>query len=126
MGTLKDQPPRYPQIEHVKPEDVAYTVKSIAKENNITIDQALKCYELATEESKLLRTIQNGDIKDEQLAGFAELIEEQVSKLISTFTEFFIACQDKDQENKLEILDKQWEKESDFREEEWEREDNEK
>ena len=78
MGTLFNQPSRNEFVTDITPERVVLEVKTLAEAHSITFEQALCCYRESTRRSQLNRYVQNGDIKDEQLCGFGELIQELI------------------------------------------------
>ena len=75
MGTLLEQKPR--NYRHLDERDAILKIdeiKEISKVKKVTFDQALKVYELLENQRATNLYVANGDIKDEQLAGFGELI----------------------------------------------------
>jgi len=82
MGTLLNQKPR--NYRHLDERDVLLKIdeiKDISKVKKITFDQALKVYELLEQERSNNLYVANGDIKDEQLAGFGELIIKYIESI---------------------------------------------
>lgn len=76
MGTLKNQPPReYMYVSEDGMESTVEMLKQISSKCNISLDQAIKIYEIKTANRKIDAYIANGDIKDEQLSGIAMYLD---------------------------------------------------
>ena len=76
MGTLFDQAPR--DYLTVTLGDVEHFLRSAIKTSKITgvtLDQTLKAWEILEMERQNSLAAINGDIHDEQMAGFGELLE---------------------------------------------------
>lgn len=76
MGTLKNQTIR--AKFNVLSNDLSYEiehVKQLAKEHGIDVSEAIKLLQILEYRRRTDFMIDNGDRHDEQLAGFAELIE---------------------------------------------------
>lgn len=89
MGTLHDQQPR--DFKHVTKSgalDLISEINEVAKETKLSFDQVFKIYELKEKQRTNSLYVANGDIKDEQLSGFGELISELNSHL-GTIAESF-------------------------------------
>lgn len=69
MGTLFNQPTRMESLEERRVISIGETVKTIAKELDISFKDALDLY-------MAVAKIHEYDTKDEQLAGFGELLKE--------------------------------------------------
>ena len=74
MGTLFNQRPRMDTLNDERIISMGNSFKRIAKELNITFDEAINLY-LA------VAKIDDYDAKDEQLSGFATLIKESVEDI---------------------------------------------
>lgn len=76
MGTLKNQPkrPTYSVTEDALKSTIQM-LKQTAKQTKLPIDQVIKVYEIATTNRQIDAAIYDGDVKDEQLAGFAEYLD---------------------------------------------------
>ncbi|MHA3067306.1 hypothetical protein [Lacticaseibacillus saniviri] len=68
MATLKNQPPRQDNLTHVALMALANEVKLLARDAGITYMEALETY-------NALAKINDYDARDEQLAGFAKILE---------------------------------------------------
>ena len=83
MGTLFEQQPRsYYDIDFEK--DVKYAcekILKIAKETKMSVSDVIEIYKIETHNRAISCYVSNGDIKDEQLAGFGELFESFNGKL---------------------------------------------
>lgn len=77
MGTLKNQPPRDTHSVLFEPTISTFIemVKRVSVTHKLTIDQVLRIIEIMELDRKNNLTASDNDIKDEQLAGFGELIE---------------------------------------------------
>lgn len=83
MGTLLGvQPPR-PHLTdsafELYVEGVQIRVDSLIKNSDYTADQAIKIVELGMRHAELDQKRFDGDYKDEQASGFAELIQEFIA-----------------------------------------------
>lgn len=77
MGTLQNQPPRdFYSIDESRMKKTVEMLKKVSADCKITLDQTIKIYEIDTLNRKIDTYVANGDIKDEQLMGFAKLIDE--------------------------------------------------
>lgn len=77
MGTLFDQLKRnYREITPSVLSDFLNKIGGLKDEYSLTTDQALHIYEILLKERELDIKINDFDIKDEQLAGFGELLRE--------------------------------------------------
>lgn len=83
MGTLFQQQPRsYYDVDFDK--DVRYAcekIQKIAKETKMSVSDVIEIYKIETQNRAISCYVCNGDIKDEQLAGFGELFDSFNSKL---------------------------------------------
>ena len=76
MGTLLNQLPRmtYRESVELNAVKIGRSVKLIQEDLGITFNQALELYKLSYQ-------VHDGDTKDEQLAGFGELIQDLIRVL---------------------------------------------
>jgi len=75
MGTLFNQKARnYRTAFYEDQVRRCKLIKNLAKECNITFDQALRVNEIMEIERRNTLYVENGDIHDEQMAGLGELI----------------------------------------------------
>jgi hypothetical protein len=83
MGTLFSQDPRR-TLKNYDTDIIALieNVKAIAKKTDLSIDQVLKAYEIKETERRTDFLIQNGDIHDEQMTGFGELVKDVTNALV--------------------------------------------
>ena len=81
MGTLTNQPERKQMHTRDQVPDRLQYYMRIAKENQVSLSDVLKVKELLELERRNNLYVANGDIHDEQLAGFGKLFE----KFIDTF-----------------------------------------
>lgn len=76
MGTLFSQRPRnyfYIDFKYVK--SACEEILKIAKETKMSVSDVIEVYKIETQNRDIDRKVADGDIKDEQLAGFGELID---------------------------------------------------
>ncbi|QKJ29281.1 hypothetical protein HQ865_05765 [Mucilaginibacter mali] len=86
MGTLFDQQPRnYVNVKTDKVLELIDKIKRISKDTNLSIDQVIKIYEIKELERKNDLFAMNGDIHDEQMTGFGELLKNAISSLDAIF-----------------------------------------
>lgn len=77
--SFKAQPPRkYNQIDGYDISELTEKIKIHSKENNFSIDQSLKVFEILELKRKNDLSVNNGDIMDENFYGFAEILENLV------------------------------------------------
>lgn len=78
MGTLLEQRIRYEVTPDTDPEDVMERVKNLMERHELSFEQAMLVLEEAREDT--WRNFQEHDLdaKDEQLAGFGELLQELI------------------------------------------------
>ncbi len=77
MGTLKNQDWRKRHdITDSSLIDCINMLKTIASKEKISLDQAIKIYEISTQNRSIDAYIDNGDIKDEQLSGFSNYLDD--------------------------------------------------
>lgn len=74
MGTLFNQQPRTEHITHERTIRIGKEIKEIAKELEISFTEALNLY------MSIMKS-DDYDIKDEQLAGFGELLKKLVNEI---------------------------------------------
>lgn len=82
MGTLQHQEPR--KFHSINKEDIITsieTLKKIASQSKLSIDQVIKIVEIKELERKNDLYVANGDIHDEQMSGIGYLLEEISSNL---------------------------------------------
>ena len=76
MGTLKNQPRRQSMnVSENSMESTVEMLKQISSKCKISLDQAIKIYEIETTNRKIDAYIANGEIKDEQLSGLAMYLD---------------------------------------------------
>lgn len=76
MGTLKDQPRRdYARVHKQGVSDTIKMLKELSKSHKITLDQAIKIYEIETLNRNIDVIVDDYDRKDEQLMGLAEYLD---------------------------------------------------
>lgn len=82
MGTLFDQPVRelHP-VSLMDLKEIASIVKQLSKETGVTIDQAIKMFEIEEYSKRTTAMMMDGNIHDEQMAGLGELIKSFVDKV---------------------------------------------
>jgi len=84
MGTLFNQPERNRfTIRNKDLLDSIETLKELAEKSGISLDQAIKIAEIKQLERGNDLFASNGDIHDEQLAGFGEILEKIATALES-------------------------------------------
>lgn len=89
MGTLFEQTPRnYLTIDEKDVEKLLYSFDVITTQNAVELKDVIKLYEAMEYGRRTTSYIQNGDAKDEQLAGFGELIEKFIETLSIAITTF--------------------------------------
>jgi hypothetical protein len=74
MGTLFNQKPRYENESYAV--NRIDSIKKIAKKKGLTIEETIMCLDYAMREHDM-------DVKDEQLAGFGELLKELNESIVS-------------------------------------------
>jgi hypothetical protein len=77
MGTLFNQPSR--QLHNVDEKSIVETIikfKNIAEKYNVTFDQVIKIADIKEAERTNDLHVYSGDVHDEQMAGFGELIQQ--------------------------------------------------
>lgn len=80
MGTLKEQPPR--DLVGVTYQDVSTRIDEmlqIARDKDLSFENVLGVYKLLESDRKNTLSVHNGNILDEQLSGFGDLIEKLIS-----------------------------------------------
>lgn len=89
MGTLHDQKPRdFKNVTKSGALNLITEINEVSKETKLSFDQVFKIYELKEKQRTNSLYAANGDIKDEQLSGFGDLISELNSHL-GTIAESF-------------------------------------
>ena len=94
MGTLFEQRPRinfviYNTAGHIR--DIIADIEDMRR-HGFTVDQAIEIQKLAHNRCEFFDRIQDGDIRDEQLAGFGQLIREfteAISKAVDVYRSSF-------------------------------------
>ena len=82
MGTLYNQPPRnYFDIDLKYVKSACEELKKIAKETGLSVSDVIEVYKIETQNRSINCYVSNGDIWDEQMAGFGELFKAFNSKL---------------------------------------------
>jgi hypothetical protein len=87
MGTLFEQPVR--DRQHVTARDVLdhiATMKNVAREADISLDQAIEVWRVMEQARTNNIAVTNGDIHDEQMAGFGNAIESVALELSNIAT----------------------------------------
>ncbi len=80
MGTLFEQSPR--TLEHVKIEDIYYFIEEFKRylkkldKNDIILSDFIQIHKVLEYKRRTDILVNDGDAKDEQLAGFGELLQE--------------------------------------------------
>lgn len=77
MGTLFDQPVR--KRHQIDSEELLYeieTIKYVAKKSRLDIDKVIDIYKAASINRFIDCYVSNGDVFDEQMAGFGEILNE--------------------------------------------------
>ena len=82
MGTLFKQPTRnYHDIELRDLVNQIKTIKTAANEENVSTELATRIYATMVKERALNITVSDHDVKDEQLAGFGEILKQLVDAI---------------------------------------------
>ena len=82
MGTLYNEPPRkYFDIDFKYVKSDCEEIKKIAKETGLSIADVIEVYKIKTQNRSIDCYVANGDIWDEQMAGFGELFKSFNAKL---------------------------------------------
>jgi hypothetical protein len=82
MGTLFNQPPR--DLRGFESEDVEKFIKEaklVSKRMNIPLMEVFRAYELLELHKRNLTYVDNGNIFDEQMMGFGELLKDFIQKM---------------------------------------------
>ena len=74
MGTLQNQPPREDKLTDGRIINLGMNILNISNQLGISFDEALNLYLAAAK-------INDYDAKDEQLAGYAELIQDLINSI---------------------------------------------
>lgn len=75
MGILFEQTARnFVCVNKAKVLDLINDIKAVSKESKLSIDQVISIWQIAEKERQNSLYVHNGDIFDEQMAGFGELI----------------------------------------------------
>lgn len=84
MGTLFNEPRRnYFEIDLKYVKSDCEEIKKIAKETGLSVADVIEVYKIKTQNRSIDCYVDNGDIWDEQMAGFGELFRSFNSKLDS-------------------------------------------
>ncbi|MBR8534413.1 hypothetical protein KDU71_02490 [Carboxylicivirga sediminis] len=76
MGTLQQQPPRnYSKIDENRLETFIEEINEVAQNTGVSLETALKAREILEIERRNDLFVANGDIHDEQMGGFGDLLE---------------------------------------------------
>jgi hypothetical protein len=79
MGTLFEQQPRkFLELDELDIDRFIEEVKTIKKKSGWTVDQSLKAREILESKRKNDLYVIDGDIHDEHMAGFGELIRDGI------------------------------------------------
>ena len=82
MGTLMNQNPR--TLHNVTINDVAYKLKelqAIAAQNKVDLPIVIEIWKIAVMDRQHSLAVQDGDIKDEQLAGLGDLLKQLIETI---------------------------------------------
>ena len=84
MGTLFNEPSRnYFDIDFKYVKSDCEKIKKIAKETGLSVADVIEVYKIKTQNRSIDCYVDNGDIWDEQMAGFGELFRSFNTKLDS-------------------------------------------
>lgn len=82
MGTLYNQPERkYFDIDFKYVKSACEKIKEIAEETGLSVADVIEVYKIKTQNRSIDCYVANGDIWDEQIAGFGELCKSFNEKL---------------------------------------------
>ena len=82
MGTLFNEPRRnYFDIDFKYVKSDCEEIKNIAKETGLSVADVIEVYKIKTQNRSIDCYVDNGDIWDEQMAGFGELFKSFNAKL---------------------------------------------
>ena len=82
MGTLYNEPERnYFDIDFKYVKSDCEEIKKIAEETGLSVADVIEVYKIKTQNRSIDCYVANGDIWDEQMAGFGELFKSFNSKL---------------------------------------------
>ena len=82
MGTLFNEPPRnYFEIDFKYVKSACEEIQKIAKETKMSVADVIEVYKIKTQNRSIDCYVDNGDIWDEQMAGFGELFKSFNAKL---------------------------------------------
>ena len=82
MGTLYNQSPRnYFDIDFKYVKSACEEIQKIAKETKMSVADVIEVYKIETKNRGINCYVANGDIWDEQMAGFGELFKSFNAKL---------------------------------------------
>ncbi len=82
MGTLFNEPRRnYFDIDFKYVKSDCEEIKKIAKETGLSVADVIEVYKIKTQNRSIDCYVDNGDIWDEQMAGFGELFKSFNAKL---------------------------------------------
>ena len=82
MGTLYNQPPRnYFDIDFKYVKSECEEIQKIAEETGMSVADVIEVYKIKTQNRSIDCYVANGDIRDEQMAGFGELFKSFNAKL---------------------------------------------
>lgn len=82
MGTLYNQPPRnYFGIDFKYVKSECEEIQKIAEETGMSVADVIDVYKIKTQNRSIDCYVANGDIRDEQMAGFGELFKSFNAKL---------------------------------------------
>lgn len=77
MGTLQQQPARnYSKIDENRLETFIEEINEVAQKTGVSLETALKAREILEMERRNDLFVANGDIHDEQMSGFGDLLED--------------------------------------------------
>ena len=77
MGTLFDQAPRKRfYFDYKEVLLMTELIKGVMKESGFEFDQVMRVYEYMQKDRELNISIDGGDTRDEQLAGFGQMLRE--------------------------------------------------
>lgn len=91
MGTLQEQPPRnYHTVSSDDVKDFLTDALKLSKELKVDISVVLEAYRIKELQRRNTLYVSNGDILDEQLAGFGELL----SEICEAITQLSVSSED--------------------------------
>ncbi len=84
MSTLLNQPNRWDHVNFgtlTDLEELVRDIKEIATDNTVDYKDVLATYSASTERTMAMARVTDWDVKDEQLGGFGEILQEAITLL---------------------------------------------